>query len=126
MNANTICKYSKCNLGKDGGKKHYYSCGFCAASGNWRSMACCKEHYRLYMKEVLAARTNGKAADTLPDRTDMTKDEVKALKQKPLAQVKKEAELELQNYADEDGRIDLTEAADQINKELEKEASYAN
>ena len=112
MKSNTICKYSKCNLGKDGGRKHYYSCGYCVATENWKSMACCKEHYDLYIEEVLAARANGKEVDTLPDRTDIKKKSVK--------QVRKETEKELADYADENGDINITEAIDKINKEIDK------
>ncbi len=121
MKANTICKYSKCSLGKDGGRKHYYSCGYCAATENWKSMACCKEHYHLYMEEVLKARKNGEPVDTLPDRTDLSKEEIKMLKKKPLTQVQRETEAELQNYADENGEINIYEAIDKINKEIESE-----
>ncbi len=124
MNANTICKYSKCTLGKDGGRKRYYSCGFCVASENWRSMACCKEHYQLYMEEVRNARKTGLEIDPLPDRTDLTKDEVKALQKKPLDQVKQETEQELWEYAQEDGSIDLIHAVEKINKELEGADTY--
>lgn len=119
MKANTICKYSKCNLGKDGGRKHYYSCGYCVATENWKSMACCKEHYDLYIEEVLKTRQNGESIDTLPDRTDMSKEDVKTLKKKPLKQVRKETALELQNYADENGEININEAVDKINKEID-------
>ncbi len=124
MKANTICKYSKCNLGKDGGRKHYYSCGFCVASENWRSMACCKEHYQLYMEEVRHARQSGQETDLLPDRTDLTKEEVRALQQKPLDQVKQETEQELSEYAQEDGNLDLIQAVEKINKELEGAETY--
>lgn len=119
MKANTICKYSKCNLGKDGGKKHYYSCGYCVATENWKSMACCKEHYDLYIEEVLKARENGENIDTLPDRTDMSKEEIKNLKRKSLKQVKKETEMALQDFADENGNINISEAVDKINSEID-------
>lgn len=119
MKANTICKYSKCNLGKDGGRKHYYSCNYCAATENWKSMACCKEHYNLYIEEVLKAREHGQSIDTLPDRTDMSKEDIKLLKKKSVKQVKKETEEELKQYADEFGEINISEAVEKINKELD-------
>lgn len=118
MKPNTICKYSKCSLGKDGKRKHYYSCGYCVATENWKSMACCKEHYSLYMEEVLAARAKGDSIDTLPDRTDMTKAEIRQLKKRPIKQIKKETENELRNYADDNGGLDIKEAVDKINKEI--------
>lgn len=119
MKANTLCKYSKCNLGKNGGRKHYYSCGYCAATENWKSMACCKEHYSLYIEEVLAARERGELPDLLPDRTDMSKDEIRFLKRKPLDQIKKETENELSDYMDSDGNVNILGAVDLINKDLE-------
>lgn len=120
MKPNHICKYSKCTLGKDGDRKHYYACGYCDATENWKSMACCKEHYNLYIKEVLAAREKNEVVDTLPDRTDMTKEEVKKLKKKPLKQVKLETEEELRNYADENGQVNIKEAVEKINSEIDK------
>ena len=120
MKANHICKYSKCTLGHDGGRKKYYACGYCDATENWKSMACCKEHYRLYMQEVLVARAKNENIDTLPDRTDMTKEEIKNLKRKPLKQVKKETEDELREYADEEGTVDINEAVKKINTEIDK------
>ncbi len=119
MKPNTLCKYSKCNLGKDGARKHYYSCNYCTATENWKSMACCKEHYNLYIEEVLNAREHGQPIDTLPDRTDMSKEDIKSLKKKSIKQVKKETEEELKQYANELGEININETVEQINKELD-------
>ena len=106
MKANHVCKYSGCTLGKDGGRKEYYACGYCDATENWKSMACCKEHYNLYIQEVLEARSKGKKVDTLPDRTDMNKEET---------------EIELKDYANENGEVDILEAVEKINKEIDEE-----
>ena len=118
--ANTICKYSGCTLGKDGKPKEYYSCGYCTAQEHWKSMACCREHYDLYIKEVLAAREHGEEVDTLPNRTDMTKEEVKALQERPIDEVKAETEKELKEYADANGHVDIIKAVDKVNKSLDK------
>lgn len=83
-------------------------------------MACCKEHYNLYVEEVLEAREHGKSVDTLPDRTDMSKDDIKLLKKKPIKQIKKETESELSQYADDLGEVNINEAVEKINKELDK------
>ena len=120
MKPNHICKYSKCTLGSDGGRKKYYACGYCDATENWKSMACCWEHYRLYMQEVLAAREKNENIDNLPDRTDMTKDDIKKLKKKSLSKVKKETEDELREYADENGEVNITDAVEKINEEIDK------
>lgn len=120
MRPNHICKYSKCTFGSDGGRKKYYACGYCDATENWKSMACCKEHYNLYMQEVLTAREKNEIIDTLPDRIDLTKDDIKKLKKKNLKQVKKETEDELREYADENGEVNITEAVEKINAEIDK------
>lgn len=120
MKANTICKYSQCKLGPNGTRKHYYSCGYCAAAENWKSMACCREHYQLYLEEVRSARERGLEVDLLPHRTDLSREEIRSLKKRPLEQVKRETEAELRDYADERGEIHISEAVEQINRELEK------
>lgn len=119
MKPNHICKYSGCTLGKDGGRKEYYACGYCDATENWKSMACCREHYDLYIKEVLEARGQGKKIDTLPDRTDMTKEDIKKMKKKPLKQIKEDTEKELKDYADENGNIDINDAVKKVNKKID-------
>ena len=121
MKPNHICKYSKCTLGKDGGRKHYYACNYCDAVESWRSMACCKEHYLLYQEEVLSARAKGKTPDPLPDRTDISKDQVKKLKKKPLAKVKEETEKELSEYKDMVEEVGILETVNHINEELDKD-----
>ena len=121
MKANHICKYSGCTLGKDGGRKEYYACNYCDASENWKSVACCKEHYNLYIQEVLEARSKGKKVDILPDRTDMNKEEIKKMKKKSLKKIKEETEIELKDYANEDGKVDILEAVEKINKEIDEE-----
>lgn len=117
---NHICKYSGCTLGEDGGPKHYYACSYCSRSEAWRAMACCKEHYNLYIQEVLAARESGKEVDTLPERTDMTKDEVEELMKRPVEDVLEEAKEELKDFADEDGTVNIAEAVDTINREHDR------
>lgn len=120
MKANTVCKYSKCNLGKDGDRKKYYSCVYCAATENWKSMACCKEHYDLYIKEVLESRERGIEVDTLPERIDMTKEEIKKLKTKSKKQLIEETKEELKDYADDNGELNIQDAIEKINKEIDK------
>lgn len=115
---NTICKYSGCTLGKDGGRKEYYSCRFCSATESWKSIACCKEHYDLYIQEVLENREKGEEVDTTPDRTDMPKEEVKKLKNKSIKAVRKETEKELKDYADKDGKVNIAKAVEKVNEEL--------
>lgn len=117
--ANTICKYSKCDRGENGGRKHFYACAYCTATEHWKSIACCREHYDLYIQEVLAERAKGADIDTLPDRTDMSKEEVRQLKQKPLSEVKKQTEEELKDYADKNGKVNIDSAVDKVNEKLD-------
>ena len=84
---NHICKYTKCTNGKDGGRKHYFACDYCDRTQVWRSVACCPEHYDLYIKEVLAARGQSVPIDILPDRTDKTKEEVRELPERALKHI---------------------------------------
>lgn len=73
---NTICKNRNCTKGKDGGRKHYYTCRYCVHSISWRSVACCPECYEAYMEQVADARGQNKFIDRLPARTDMSADDV--------------------------------------------------
>ena len=109
MKPNHICKLSTC-------RKEYYACNYCDYVENYKSVACCKEHYDLYVKEVLVARAKGEKVDILPDRTDMSKTQIKALKKRPRAQVLKETKEELKAYADENGDVDIIDAVEKINK----------
>lgn len=115
---NHICKYSGCTYGKNGTPKAYYACPQCDSTQAWRAMACCIEHYTLYIKEVLEAR-EATEEDMLPNRTDMTKEEVKELMDKPSAEIEKMTREELKDYIDEDGNLNVAEAVDQINEELD-------
>lgn len=121
MTKNHICKYSGCNLGENGERKRYYACMLCSATESWKAMACCREHYDLYIKEVLDARSKGKVIDTLPERTDMTKDDVKKLRKRPRKQVIEETKEELKDYKQEIEEIGLEAVIDKINDELDND-----
>lgn len=121
MKPNHICKYSKCNLGKDGGRKHYYACDYCDASANWKSMACCWEHYVKYQEEILLARSKGNTVDLTPERTDISKEETEKLMKEPLKKVAKRTKRKLKAYANENGEVNINEAVDKINEEIDKE-----
>lgn len=115
---NHICKYSKCNLGEDGGAKHYYACDYCDRTNAWRSSACCIEHYELYIQEVLESRSKGNKTDVLPRRTDLEKDGIIQLLETPVEEVKKKTEEELKDYLDENTTLD--DAIEKINEEIDK------
>lgn len=121
---NHICKYSGCTLGENGSPKRYYACVYCSRTESWRAMACCKEHYNLYIQEVLDNREKGKEVDTLPDRIDMTKEEVKDLMKRPEEEVLEEAKEELKDFANEDGSVNIADAVEEINKSIDRRNNY--
>ena len=115
---NHICKYSGCTLGDDGGRKHYYACDYCDRTETWRSMACCIEHYELYIKEVLEARAANKAVNTLPERTDKTESEVKEILTEDKSKALDRAKEELKDYMS--GGETIAEAVEKANSDIEK------
>ena len=115
---NHICKYSGCTVGDDGGRKHYYACDYCDRTETWRSMACCIEHYELYIKEVLEARAANKAVNTLPERTDKTESEVKEILTEDKSKALDSAKEELKDYMS--GGETIAEAVEKANSDIEK------
>lgn len=116
---NHVCKYSGCTLGEDGGRKHYYACNYCDRVESWKSVACCREHYTLYIREVLEQRALDEKGFVEPERTDMTEEEIQELKAKPIEEVKAEVEEELKEFADENGEVNIPEAVEIINERLD-------
>ena len=116
MKTNHVCKYSKCNLGEGGKPKEYYACDYCDRVKSWRSMACCREHYDLYIQEILDSRSHNAG---LPKRTDKSEAEVKQIFEKPIEEVKTETEKELGEYMDNGKSIE--EAIDTINEDINKQ-----
>ena len=114
---NHICKYSGCTLGEDGGRKHYYACNYCDRTNSWRSVACCIEHYDLYVKEVLDARSKNKNVDVLPERTDINKKETAKILNTSVEEVLDDTKEELKDYLSEETTI--AEAIEQINEEID-------
>lgn len=116
---NTICKNRDCHRGADGGRKHYYACRYCTHSENWRAVACCPECYTAFLKQVEEARAKGKEADTVPERTDMTRTEVLELINALPEQVITETELELAEELEAALYWGFGDIVDQINLELD-------
>lgn len=115
---NHVCKYSGCTLGEDGGRKHYYACDYCDRTESWRSMACCIEHYELYIREVLEARAASKAVNTMPERTDKTESEVKEILNQDENQALESAKEELKDYMS--GGETIAQAVEKANSDIEK------
>lgn len=117
---NHICKNKFCTKGTDGSRKHYYACDYCTRTQNWRSVACSFECWLEYQNQVIEARSKGNPVDLLPDRTDMDKNEIKELMNKPVETVIAETKEELNDYKDENDSIDFSKAVENINLQLEK------
>lgn len=117
---NTICKNQCCTKGIDGGRKHYYACRYCTHSENWRSMACSWECYLAYQAQLIEARDNNEPIDLIPERTDMTREEVIALiNETPTEQVIEETMAELADVLIESSAMGFDQIADAINEELD-------
>lgn len=117
IQANHICKYSGCNLGLDGKPKEFYACDYCDRISSWRSIACCREHYDLYIKEELDKKSKRGVLDLLPNRKDKTKDEVIQMYSIPAEVVLEQTKETLKDYLNDD-LSNLNNAIDQINKEI--------
>lgn len=117
---NTICKNRDCHKGEDGGRRHYFVCRYCTHTENWRAVACCWECYMAYQEQLIAARSNQEPVDLLPERTDMTREEVHALIfDTPVEQVIADTEAELAEELEEHPSMGFSDIVDIINQELE-------
>ena len=117
---NTLCKNVNCTKGKDGGRKHYYSCSYCAHEENWRSLACSWECYMEFNDQLMKARNKGTVGKILPERTDMSMSEVEILMETPLEQVVERTEMELAEEIEAHPHMGFDEIVDQINAEMDK------
>lgn len=121
---NTLCKNRDCHKGVDGGRKHYYTCRYCAHSENWRAVACSWECYTAYMEQLAQARGTWTKDELLPERTDMTKEEVVSLiSETPTEQVIEETEEELAEEMSENPGLGFGDIVDMINVELDAKSS---
>ena len=76
--------------------------------------------------QVMKARSRGSAEDILPERTDMTRDEVVELIHAPIEQVVQETERELVAEIEASPSKGFDEIVDQINEELDLAANTVN
>lgn len=118
---NTICKNRNCTKGKDGGRKHYYTCRYCVHSASWRSVACCEECYDEYMKQVAEAREHNEPVNLFPERTDMSQDEVRSLVMDAYYDdVVKATKEELSDEMEEAPGLGFGQIVDRINEQLDE------
>ena len=120
--ANHICKNKNCTKGTDGGRKHYYACNYCARTLSWRSVACSLECYNEYVAQVIESRSKNKKVNILPERTDMTTEEMKKnIFDKPVEKVFEETKEELSDYINAE-TSDFSSIVDKINLDLDNKA----
>lgn len=119
MKPNHICKNPNC-------RKHYYACDLCDRSQNYKSVACSRECFEIYTNLVLESRMKNKKVDILPDRTDMSKEEVKKLMKKPVKEVEEKTKKDLSDYIKDEEKINLTEIVEKINKDINEKSTKNN
>lgn len=110
MKPNHICKNPDC-------RKQYFACNYCDATRAWHS-ACCSED--CYIKYVDYIKRNNKIIG-LPERIDMSEDDVIKLMNMPIDKVKEDTinslmESEYKEYFESHT---LEETIDKINKDNE-------
>ena len=119
MKPNHICKNPNC-------RKHYYACDLCDRSQNYKSVACSRECFEIYTNLVLESRMKNKKVDILPDRTDISKEEVKKLMKKPVKEVEEKTKKDLSDYIKDEEKINLTEIVEKINKDINDKSTKHN
>ena len=108
---NSLCKNINC-------RKPFYVCAYCTHKIAWRSVACCPECFDAYMGQVAEARAANRNVSMLPERTDMTEEQVKELIATPTDEVIAATKEELSEYSDDLDAIGLGETIDKINEEI--------
>ena len=108
---NSLCKNINC-------RKSFYACAYCTHKIAWRSVACCPECFDAYMGQVAEARAANRKVNTLPERTDMTAEQVKELIATPTDEVIAATKEKLSEYSDDLDTIGLGETIDKINEEI--------
>ena len=108
---NSLCKNINC-------RKPFYACAYCTHKIAWRSVACCPECFDAYMEQVAEARAANRKVSILPERTDMTAEQVKELIATPTDEVIAVTKEELSEYSDDLDTIGLGETIDKINGEI--------
>lgn len=121
---NTVCKNRNCTKGKDGGRKVFYSCKYCVHTVSKQSVACCDECYEEYLVQVTKARESGNPLtfeEKLPERTDMTVEEVfELVMETPTEVVVEETEQELAEELAEEPHHSYGRAVKKINEKIDE------
>lgn len=122
---NTLCKNPNCHHGEDGGRKYFYACAYCTGTKKWKAYCCSPECWDEY-QDIISRRTVGaEQQEDLPERTDMTQEEVKELiYDTPYEVIEETTRQELDGYLPEDAEIipeTVGPAIDAINAEIDAE-----
>lgn len=122
---NTVCKNRNCTKGKDGGRKIFYSCKYCVHTMSRQSVACSDECYEEYLAQIAAARAHGAplvSEESMPERIDMTPDEVfELIMETETEEVIAETEEELADEMSEFPECSYGMIVERINEELNAE-----
>lgn len=119
---NTICKNPNCTKGADGGRKHFYACMSCLRNENWKAYCCSFECYEEYIRIVLADRAKSHE-NMLPDRTDMTQEEILNVMKQPVEDVEEYTKsVELADYTEENPNEPLSDILQKVNEDIDKGA----
>ncbi len=122
---NTLCKNPNCHHGEDGKRKHFYACAYCTGTKKWKAYCCSPECWDEYQAIIAKRRAGNKQQEDLPDRTDMTQEEVKALiHNTPYEVIEDTTRQELDGYLPEDAEISpetVGPVIDTINAEIDAE-----
>ncbi len=113
---NHICKNPRC-------RREYYSCDYCDRIQRWKSVACSWGCFMEYQDIVINARSKGEEISTLPERTDMSENEVRELMKKPVEDVLQKTKTDLKEYISSD-TSDFSKVVDKINNDLDKKQRY--
>lgn len=90
---------------------------------NWRAVACCLECFEAYIQQVREARGEVAAIpekDLLPERTDMSVEEVRHIvKDESFEDAFKQTKEELSDIFEEHPDYGIADAVDEVNRKLD-------
>jgi len=122
---NTLCKNPNCRHGEGGTRKHFFACAYCTGTKKWKAYCCSPECWTEYQDIIARRDTGGAKQEDLPERTDMTQEEVKALiHDTPYEVIEETTRQELGGYLPEDADISpetVGPVIDAINAEIDAE-----
>lgn len=119
---NTICRNPNCTHGEDDGRKHFYACMTCLRTEQWRAYCCSIDCYEEYTRIVLESRAKAKE---LPERTDMTKNEIEQVMNRPVEDVINYTKnVELKDYIEENPGSSIGQIVDKVNADIDKKKKH--